>query len=304
MRTSPRLVLAESLEQAVGELAGEEGDAMVVAGGTAVSIMLHHRLITPSALVSLTRVPGLREISLVGGVIRLGALVTHHEVARSEMVTRELPVLVRTFGVVANHRVRAAATVGGVLAEADYASDPPTTLAALDAAVVIVGPAGERRLPVAELTTGYYETSLGPGEIITGVEIPVPAPGTAGEYHKYRSTGSEDRPCVGVAAVVRLDGDGTCSDLRVCVGAASAIPLRLAEVEQGTRGQLVDAGLAGRVGEAYAAAIRPISDVRGSAWYRREVIRALVSRALLSCAREPDSQKPPRTAIERETDEL
>jgi carbon-monoxide dehydrogenase medium subunit len=297
-------VAPESVEQAVGELAAEEGNAIVVAGGTAVSIMLHHRLITPSALVSLTRVPGLREISLGGGMLRLGALVTHQEVARSEMVARELPVLARTFEVVANHRVRAAATVGGVLAEADYASDPPTTLRALDASVVIAGPAGLRRLPVAELTTGYYETSLRLGEIITRVEIPVPAPGAVGRYHKYRSTASEDRPCVGVAALVRLHRDGTCSDVRVCVGAASAIPLRLADVEQSTRGQPLDADVASRVGEAYAAAVRPISDVRGSAWYRREVIRVLVSRALLSCAREPDSQERPRTRIERETDEL
>jgi aerobic carbon-monoxide dehydrogenase medium subunit len=283
MSAGPALVVPNSLEQAVDFLRREDGDAIVVAGGTAVSIMLHHRLIAPSALVALTRVPGLREITCARGVVRLGALVTHHEVAGSEVVRRELPLVARTFGVVANHRVRAAATVGGVLAEADYASDPPATLWALDAHVVIVGPAGARRLPVVELTTGFYETSLRPGEIISGVEIPVPPPGTVGEYHKYRSTASEDRPCVGVAALVRLDADGTCEDLRVCVGAASAVPLRLGEIERSTRQHPLDAEAARRVGDAYAAAITPISDVRGSTWYRREVIRVLVSRALLSC---------------------
>jgi carbon-monoxide dehydrogenase medium subunit len=283
MTGGPALVVPQSLEQAVDFLGREEDDAMVVAGGTAVSIMLHHRLISPSALVALTRVPGLREITLSGGVVRLGALVTHQEVARDELVRRELPLVARTFGVVANHRVRAAATVGGVLAEADYASDPPTTLWALDAKVVIVGPAGERRLPIVELATGFYETSLSLGEIITAVEIPVPPPGAVGEYHKYRSTASEDRPCVGVAALVRLDADGACEDLRVCVGAASAVPLRLSEIERSAREQPLDAEAATRVGDAYAAAITPISDVRGSGWYRREVIRVLVSRALLSC---------------------
>jgi carbon-monoxide dehydrogenase medium subunit len=283
MRAGPALVMPKSLDEAVEFLRAEEDDAMVVAGGTAVSIMLHHRLISPSALVAITRVPGLREITFADGAVRLGALVTHNEVARSELVGRELPLLAETFGVVANHRVRAAATAGGVLAEADYASDPPATLRALDARVVIVGPAGERRLPVAALTTGFYETSLTAGEIITGVEIPVPLPRTVGEYHKYRSTASEDRPCVGVAALVRLDVDGTCADLRVCVGAASAVPVRLPDVERSTHGQPLDAEVAARVGEAYAAAITPISDVRGSAWYRQEVIRVLVSRALLSC---------------------
>jgi carbon-monoxide dehydrogenase medium subunit len=283
MSASPALVMPSSLEQAVGFLQREEGDALVVAGGTAVSIMLHHRLISPSVLVALKRVPDLREITLVDGVVRLGAMVTHDEVSRNEMVNRELPLVARTFAAVANHRVRAAATVGGVLAEADYASDPPTTLWALDATVVVAGPAGERRLPVVELTTGFYETSLRPGEILTGVEIPVPPPGTVGEYYKYRSTASEDRPCVGVAALVRLAADGRCADVRVCVGAASAVPLRLPEIERSAREQPLDTDAARRTGDAYAAAIRPISDVRGSAWYRREMIRVLVSRALLSC---------------------
>jgi carbon-monoxide dehydrogenase medium subunit len=283
MSTSPRLVAPTSLEQAVGVLAREEGDAMVVAGGTAVSIMLHHRLVSPSALVALTHIPELRDITLLDGVVRLGALVTHQEVVRSEVVSRQLPLLSRTFAVVANHRVRAAATVGGVLAEADYASDPPATLRALDANVVIAGPAGERRLSVAELPTGFYETSLRSGEIITAVEVPVPPPRSVGEYHKYRSTSSEDRPCVGVAALVRLHPDGSCADVRVCVGAASAVPVRLAEIEQSTHDQPLGAEAAKRVADAYAAAISPISDVRGSAWYRREIIRVLVSRALVSC---------------------
>jgi carbon-monoxide dehydrogenase medium subunit len=283
MRASPQLVVPTSLEEATGFLAREAGDAMVIAGGTAVSLMLHHRLISPSALVTLSRLPGLRDVARVDSAVRLGALVTHDEVTRNEVVQRELPLVARTFEVVANHRVRAAATVGGVLAEADYASDPPATLWALDATAVVAGPAGERRLPVAELPTGFYETSLIPGEVITAVEIPVPAPGTVGEYLKYRSTASEDRPCVGVAALVRRRGDGTCADVRVCVGAASAIPVRLPEVERSACDQALDAETAQEVGDAYAAAIKPIDDVRGSAWYRREVIRVLVSRALLSC---------------------
>lgn len=293
MRSSPRLVLPETVEQAVDILAREDGDAMVVAGGTAVSLMLHHGLVSPSALIALSHLPGLREITRDDGIVRIGALVTHAELVRSEAIRRELPLLATTFGVVANHRVRAAATVGGVLAEADYASDPPATLRALDASAVVAGPAGERRLAVAELATGHYETSLGPGEIITAIEIPVPPPGTCGEYLKYRSTASEDRPCVGVAAVVRRGSDGTCADVRVCVGAASATPVRLEEVERSACGQPLDAEAAERLGDAYATAITPISDVRGSAWYRREMIRVLVSRALIRCG-----------SSERETYEL
>jgi carbon-monoxide dehydrogenase medium subunit len=273
----------------------EEGDGMVVAGATAVSLMLHHRLIAPSALVALSRVPGLREITVSDGGMSLGTLVTHHQVSTSDMVARELPMLARTFGVVANHRVRAVATVGGVLAEADYASDPPTMLRALDARVVVVGPDGERRVPVGELVSGFYETSLRLGEIIRSVEVPLPAPRTVGRYLKYRSTSSEDRPCVGVATLVRRGEDGSCEEARVCVGAVSAVPLRLPDVERSACGRSLDAETAEGIAAAYAAAVRPLSDVRGSAWYRREMVRVLVARALHSCA---------QNGGEREADEL
>jgi carbon-monoxide dehydrogenase medium subunit len=257
--------------------------------------MLHHRLVAPSALVALARVPGLREITLSDGVMSLGALVTHHQVTTSAVVARELPMLARTFAVVANHRVRAAATVGGVLAEADYASDPPAMLQALDARVVIAGPHGDRRLPVAELVTDFYETSLAVGEVISSVEIPLPAKRTVGTYCKYQSTSSEDRPCVGVAALARVGDDGHCEDVRVCVGAASAVPLRLPDVERRAYGRLLDADTAAEVADAYATAIRPLTDVRGSDWYRREMVRVFVTRALLSCAHresEADELRP------------
>lgn len=257
---------------------------MVLGGGTAVSLMVHHRLIAPSALVALARVPGLREITVSSGVLTLGALVTHHQVATSDVVARELPMLASTFAVVANHRVRSAATVGGVLAEADYASDPPAMFRALDARVVIAGPDGARRLPVAELLTYSYETSLGVGEVIRSVEIALPPPGTFGVYCKYRSTSTEDRPCVGVAALARIGDDGRCEETRVCVGAASGVPLRLTDVERSTSGRSLDADTAAEVADAYATAIRPLSDVRGSAWYRREMVRVFVARALLSAA--------------------
>ncbi len=283
MRRSPRLLLPATLEEAVDCLQRDDGEALVVAGCTAVSLMLHHRLIEPSSLVALARIPGLSDITVSDGVMTIGALVRHQEIERSSLITDTLPILADTFRVVANHRVRAAATVGGVLAEADYASDPPATLRALDAAAVVVGPTGERRVPVADLLTGFYQTSLRIGEVIRAVEIPLLAVGTVGSYRKYRSTASEDRPCVGVAALAQLDEDGNCQEARVCVGAASAIPLRLADVEQAAGGRPLDADAVEEIANAYANAIEPFEDVRGTAWYRREMVRVFVTRALLDC---------------------
>lgn len=281
MTTSPRFHSPDRLDEAIALLADAGGDGLAVAGATAVTLLLHHRLVWPSALVSLRRIPGLDKVDLVDGHVRVGALVTHAQVAAHPLVTARLPMLAAAFSVVANHRVRAAATVGGVLAEADHASDPPATLRALDARAVVAGPGGVRRVGVGDLLVGHYETSLVPGELIVAVEVPLPPEGSTGAYLKYRSTASEDRPCVGVAALVRLSAAGDCEDLRVCVGAACEVPLRLPDAEAAAIGRPFGAALVGEVAESYASALRPVSDVRGSAWYRREVTRVFVERALL-----------------------
>ncbi len=283
MNAAPQFHAPDCLEEAIALLAAAGEEGLPVAGATAVTLLLHHRLIWPAALVSLRRVPGLDRVELAGDVLRVGALVTHARMAADPLVVSHVPVLAESFSVVANHRVRAAATVGGVLAEADHASDPPATLRALDAAAVVAGPGGERRVGVGDLVTGHYETSLSPGEVVVAVEVPVPPEGTAGAYLKYRSTASEDRPCVGVAALVRLDRDGCCEDLRVCVGAACETPLRLPGIEAQVRGRRFDPALVEEVADAYASALRPVADMRGSAWYRREVTRVVVERALLKC---------------------
>lgn len=280
MSTSPPLHLPGHIDEAVGLLVDAGEDGLVVAGATAVTLLLYHRLVWPSALVSLRKVSGLGTVRLSDGLLRIGALVTHARVAVDPLVTEHLPILAETFAVVANHRVRAAATVGGVLAEADHASDPPATFRALDARAVVVGPGGERRVEVGDLLTGHYETSLTPGEIIVAVEVPVPPSGTTGSYVKYRSTSSEDRPCVGVAALVRLAPDGTCQDVRVAVGAACEVPLRLPEAEVAARGRPFGPDVVQEIAISYASALRPVADVRGSAWYRREVTRVMVGRAL------------------------
>src|SRR5437588_11908705 len=143
-----------SLEEAIGVLSANGDEARLVAGGTALTIMLRQGLVRPQALVSLNGVPGLDRIERTNGELRLGALVTHRAVELSEVVRQALPVLADTVGKVANVRVRHAATVGGVLAEADYASDPPAVLLALDATVEVQGPSGRRDIPMRELVLG------------------------------------------------------------------------------------------------------------------------------------------------------
>jgi carbon-monoxide dehydrogenase medium subunit len=239
-------------------------DATVVAGGTFVGIMVNQRLLAPSAFLSLRDVPGLDYLE-ANGELRLGAMTTHRSVELSPLVRGGWPALAQTFGVVASPRVRNQATVGGVLADADHASDPPAMLLALGARAVARSVRGEREVPIEDLIVSFYTTSLARDELL--VEVRVPGRPHRAVYRKFRSRSHEDRPCVGVAAC-RREGE-----LRVVVGAVAERPQWFPE--------LCDPeGDPDAIGRAYAEAIDPISDVSGSSAYRRRVIAVEVRRAL------------------------
>lgn len=281
-----------TLDEAVGLLDRLGDDAKVVAGATALTIMLRQRLIAPTALVSIGRLPDLDTIAVRDGQLVLGALVTHRAVEQSPLVREQLPVLAETFGVVANVRVRNAATVGGVLAESDYASDPPAAFLALDAEVDVVGPNGPRSIPIADFFVAFYETAIEQNEIVTGIRVPLLAAGTAAVYEKFVTRSSEDRPCVGVAAVVRLAPDGTVADLRAAVGAAAETPQRFADLEATALGKPVDEATIRAIADGYASRIEPLDDMRGSAWYRTEMVRVWVRRALEHAIEDARSSAP------------
>jgi aerobic carbon-monoxide dehydrogenase medium subunit len=249
-----------SLEEALA-LRAERGDeATVLAGGTFLGILMNQGFLAPSALLSLGRVPELREIEVVDGELRLGAMVTHRRVERE---VGGWPVLARAFGLVASPRVRNVATVGGVLADADYASDPPAMLAALDARAILRSPRGDRAVSISELILGYYETCIEPDELL--VQVRVPAQPEQATYRKFRSRSREDRPCAAVAAVNGSSG------LRVVVGAVAETPQDFPDLCDGEPAEIA---------ARYAERIEPLSDSRGSARYRRRVIAAEVERAV------------------------
>jgi carbon-monoxide dehydrogenase medium subunit len=274
------LLEPETLPDALELLAERGGDGKVIAGGTALTLLIRQRLVRPATLVSLRRIPGLDGIELDGRRVRLGPLVTHAAVERHAALGDRLPLLPDVFGRVGNVRVRSVATVGGVLAEADYASDPPGALLALGASVRLASSEGERTVPLAGFFRGYFETVVREDEVIREIEVPLPSPGTTAAYTKFVTRSSEDRPCVGVTVLLRLDDDDRCEDLRVVVGAATELPLRKPEVEDAARGHVVTDELAREVGEAYARDARTLSDGRGSASYRREMIGVWVRRTI------------------------
>ena len=156
----------------------------------------------------------------------------------------------------------------------------------LGAQVNIVGSTGQRTLPVEELIQGFYQTALAPDEIITEVTVPELPAGTGAAYIKYVTRSSEDRPCVGVGAIVRRSADTICDNLQVVVGAVAPVPQKLPQVELLAQGQKLTSELSREIGRRYAEGIEPLSDMRGSSWYRKQVIEVLVRRAIEQAARE------------------
>lgn len=264
-------------------LAEDEWGNKVISGGTALVLMMRHGLVVPTTLVSIGRLEGLEGIRKDESRIKIGSRTTHKAIATSPGVEQWLPSLADACRRVGNERIRNVGTLGGSLAEADYAADPPTVLIGLDAVCHVTGPEGSRDVLVADLATGFYSTSLGTGEIITDVSVAVD-PNRVSVYEKYVSRSSEDRPCVGVSATARYDGP-RLDQLNVVVGAAEAVPRRFDEITAPALGGALDETARRDIATAISEAIDPIEDARGSAWYRRQVTAVLVRRALVRVGR-------------------
>jgi carbon-monoxide dehydrogenase medium subunit len=268
------------LSEAIALLDQHADEAKIIAGGTSVVLMLQQRLIAPTVLISLGRIPNQNYIRLEENGLHIGALAKLRDLERSEAIQKFSPALAHTFHVVANVRVRNQATIGGNLSAADYAADPPAMLTALNAGVRVMGPERMREIPLSEFFLGFYTTALEPNEILTELIIP-PLPDSArASYQKYTSISAEGRPCVAVGAVGDFDSSGKCKDLRIAVGAAVETPQRVGEAEEIASRQVLSDELIAAIAEEYAQRLDPLSDVRGSAWYRKEMIRVFVKRAL------------------------
>jgi carbon-monoxide dehydrogenase medium subunit len=176
-------------------------------------------------------------------------------------------------------RIRNAATVGGGLAHADPAQDPPPGLIALDAKVRLVSRQGERVLPVTELFRDYYETAIEPGELLTEVIVPAPAPTARTVYLKFLPRTADDYATVSVAALAEVE-DGVCRRLRVALGAAGPTPVHATAVEEALEGRPISRDAVRGAAEAVAGAVDPLDDFRGSAGYKRDMAVVFTRRAL------------------------
>ncbi len=269
-----------SVAEASQMLADQGDDARIIAGGSALMLAMRQRMLAPTHLISVARLPRLHGIDVDPRQgLRIGAMSRHIDVARSELVKAHAPVLARMAAQVANPQVRNQGTIGGNLCYADPSTDPPGCLMALDASVVLGSTRGERVLSMEEFLVDYYTTAMESDELLLEIRVPLQAPGTQGEYTRFLRTAAEHRPLVSVALVVQREGQ-ICHQARLAVGASTPIPTRLRRAEECLRGKTVNAQLAAEVASIVAEDIQPVSDLRGSSEFRREMVRTVTRRTV------------------------
>jgi aerobic carbon-monoxide dehydrogenase medium subunit len=267
-----------SVDEAVELLAGGE-EVRALAGGHSLLPLMKLRLSVPTALVDLRHVPGLDTIEEEDGGVRIGAMVTYTQIARSDVVDRVCPVLAAASHVIGDRQVRNRGTLGGSLVHADPGGDYPVVVKALGATVTARGAGGERQIACDDLCTGLFETSLQAGELLTSVFVPGTGNGTGAAYQKHRHPAS-GYSVASVAAVVSLAG-GRCERVRLTVGGVTPVPQN-ADAAAGALASREPtpeaiAEAAGRVGEALTD---PLSDTYSSGEYRIHLATVLARRAL------------------------
>jgi carbon-monoxide dehydrogenase medium subunit len=271
-----------SLDEALGLVDQHGDDGKVIAGGTALVILMKQRLVRPTALISLAKLQELRGVERRNGAIRIGALTTHREAETNSLVRETLPMLAETLHHVATVRIRNVGTLGGNLAHADPNQDPPAALIALGASVEIVGKGGERSVPIEEFFTDYYETALQPGELVRAITVPAPPAGAGAAYTKFLPRTADDYATVAVAAVVQLDASGErLEEVHLGLGSLGSTPLRPRETEAALRGQPASEAAIRAASAAVKDEVDPISDIRGSAEYKRDMAEVFVRRTVL-----------------------
>ena len=273
------LALPRSVGDCLRTLATRGADAKVVAGGTDLLPQLKNGLLRPAFVVDVSRVPPLRRLRVDRRGLRLGAAVTAREIELHPRVRATYPALAESAALVGSVQIRNLATVGGNLCNAAPSADMAPPLLALEAEAVIAGRTGNRQVPLAEFFQGVRRTVLAPDELLLELVIPAPAPRSGEHYLRHTPRRELDIAVVGVASQLTLS-DGVCAKARIALAAVAPTPVRATAAEQALEGQPVTPQLIEQAAALAVDAAQPISDQRGSAEFRRHLVRVLTRRTL------------------------
>jgi len=269
----------ETLDAAVGLLAGESGQVKVLAGGTDVLVQIHADMIDLDLIVDIKKIPEMREIVEEDGAWRFGAAVTGKEMMDNAAFNKAWPGVMDGVRLIGSVQVRGRATVGGNLCNASPAADGVPPMIAARAVAIIVGPNGRREIPVEDVAIAPGKTSLEPGEIVVSFQLPKRAPNSGDAYLRFTPRTEMDIAVVGCGINLTLDDKGICTDARVSLGAVAARALLVDEAAKALIATPVDAAALENLAAAASAACKPIDDKRGTIEYRTEVAGVLAQRA-------------------------
>ena len=268
-----------TLAEAVSLLREHGSDAKILAGGQCLIPLMKLRMASPPHVIDINRIQGLSYIKESGGFLTIGALTRESDLDDSELIRSKYPILSDTARVIADPLGRNLATVGGNLAHADPANDHPATMLALVAEVVATGPKGQRTIPVAELFTGLFTTALAPDEILTEIRIPTPPPLSGGAYFKVeRKVG--DFAAAAVAVQITLDVKNVCTSAGIGLTNVGSTPIKATRAEKSLIGKVLNDQNIQAAAKIASEEAEPTADLRGSAEYKRSLIRVLTGRAL------------------------
>ena len=270
-------IVADSVEMAVASLA-QAGDAKIIAGGQSLVPMLNFRLLRPSVLVDINRIPNLAYVREDGGVVRIGALTRHHQLETSPVIARHFPVLTEAMAHVAHLAIRNRGTIGGSLSHADPAAELPMMALLLDAELRVVSASGARAVAARDFFRDALSVDLAEDEIVTEVVLPKLPPNTGWGFAEVARR-SGDFALAAVAVTLTLS-DGKIAQARIAMTGVAPTARRVTEAEMLLIGQRLDDGVDSDVIEAVRAATEPPTDLHASAEYRRHLVGVLAGRAL------------------------
>lgn len=272
-----------SIEEVLQLMARHQEKAKLVAGGTDVMVQWKKRVISPAYLISLRNVEGLNFLDFSDGA-RIGSATPHRTLELSREIRELFPAIHDAVSGLGSVQVRNSATIGGNICNAAPSADTAPPLLVLDAVVNIVSLEGTRSVAIQDFFAGPGRTALHAGELVTEFVLPKPLPGTGTAYWKHTRRRAMDLPILGVAVLMSLEEDlKTCCKARVALGVAGPIPMRARKAEAFLEGKAIDDTVLSQAGSIASEEASPRTTIRGSSWYRKEIIQVLVRRTGRIC---------------------
>jgi len=266
----------DSIKETISILSQFREKAQILNGGTDLIVEMRDKIIQPEYLVDIKAIPQLNRITYnKQDGLNIGATVTLNEISNSKVVQTNYPILVKACKTVGSYQVRNRATLAGNICNASPAADTAPPLLVLKAKVNIIGPTGEKVVPINQFFTGVKKNILKKGEIVTSITIPPIKDKWTGIYLKQGRKKEVDLATVGVAVVCVRD------EVRIALGAVAPVPVRAFRTEELLKGKTIDESLLEKAGKSALTEVSPISDIRSSQEYREEIVKVLVRRAIL-----------------------